>query len=410
MARPRKVPSNLPKHIDYGKVPQGIYWDGTGRGRWYVRDQHPEGFGSKCKTVAGPAARLSDLHAIAEARAGEAQRGTVAYVIDQHAKSLAFSQLGATTQQHYRDYAKAIKVFPLKNGSKLGDAVVDRLSPGFIRRLIDIIAQGRPGTKPGDASVPGYPTKANHWLSYLRRVFGWAREHDHVATNPAAGIKKVKEKRDHRMPERDVFRRVQDYARRCSERGAREKGALPVYLWAAMELAYQARLRGIEVRTLTDHHVEGEVLQTNRRKGSRDNLVRKGEQTEVAIQVLQNRRAAIWAKRGITQFNAPLASKMRPLFVSEDGEMLTAHGWHTAWGRLMRNAVREKVIAADERFALHGLKHRGVTDTDGNKKEASGHKTDAMLHVYDHSLPVVEESSSGAAMEKLSTKPLRRPP
>jgi len=394
VGRPRKIPTNLPSHIDYSKVPKGIYWDRSGRGRWYVLNPHPDGKGFKSKTVAQAGARLSDLHAIAEARGGEAQRGTVAYVIDQHARSLAFSQLGATTQKHYRDYAKAIKVFPLKNGSKLGDAVVDRLSPGFIRRLIDIIAQGRPGTTPGDPAIPGYPTKANHWLSYLRRVFGWAREHDHVSTNPAAGIKKVKEKRDHRMPERDIFRRVQDYARRCSERGAREKGALPVYLWAAMELAYQARLRGIEVRTLTDHHVAGEVLQTNRRKGSRDNLVRKGEQTELAIQVLQDRRAAIWAKRGITQLNAPLSPKMRPLFVSEDGEILTAHGWHTTWGRLMRNAVRDGVITAEERFALHGLKHRGVTDTKGNKKEASGHVTDTMLNVYDHSLPTVPESGA----------------
>lgn len=153
-------------------------------------------------------------------------------------------------------------------------------------------------------------------------------------------------------------------------------------------------MRGIEVRTLTDHHVEGEVLQTNRRKGSRDNLVRKGEQTEVAIKVLQDRRAAIWAKRGITQLNAPLSPKMRPLFVSEDGEMLTAHGWHTTWGRFMRNAVRDGIIVADERFALHGLKHRGVTDTKGNKKEASGHVTDTMLHVYDHSLPLVAESGT----------------
>jgi hypothetical protein len=60
----------------------------------------------------------------------------------------------------------------------------------------------------------------------------------------------------------------------------------------------------------------------------------------------------------------------------------------------MRNAVRDGIIAEDERFALHGLKHRGVTDTKGNKKEASGHVTDAMLHVYDHSLPIVSESSS----------------
>ena len=185
-------------------------------------EMHPEGHGTKCKTVAGPAARLSDLHAIAEARGGEAQRGTVAYVIDQHAKSLAFSQLGATTQQHYRDYAKAIKVFPLKNGEQAREAVVDRLSPGFIRRLIDIIAQGRPGTKPGDAPFPATrPRRTTGSATCAASLAG--RASDHVTTNPAAGIKKVKEKRDHRMPERDVFRRVQDYARRCSERGAREK-------------------------------------------------------------------------------------------------------------------------------------------------------------------------------------------
>jgi len=375
MARPRKVPSNLPKHIDYDKVPQGVYWDGTGRGRWYVRDAHPEGNGTKCKTVAGPAARLSDLHAIAEARRGEAQRGTVAYVIDQHSKSFAFSQLSATTQQHYRDYAKAIRVFPLRNGSKLGDAVLDRLSPGFIRRLIDIIAQGRPGTKPGDASIPGYPTKANHWLSYLRRVFGWAREHDHVTTNPAAGIKKVKEKRDHRMPGRDVFRRVQDYARRCSERGAREKGALPVYLWAAMELAYQARLRGIEVRTLTDHHVEGEVLQTNRRKGSRDNLVRKGEQTEAAIQVLQDRRATIWAKRGINQFNAPLppqdATAVRQRGRGNAHRARVAHRLGTSdaqccagWDHQVRGSLRPTRSEASRCNRLEGEQETGQRSRD----------------------------------------------
>ncbi|WP_244900752.1 MULTISPECIES: hypothetical protein [Stenotrophomonas] len=106
-----------------------------------------------------------------------------------------------------------------------------------------------------------------------------------MTTNPAAGIKQVKEKGDHRMPAVDVFRRVQAYAKQCSARGPRAKGAVPPYLWAAMELAYQARLRGIEVLTLTDAHVDGEVLRTNRRKGSRDNLVRKGAETEEAIAI-----------------------------------------------------------------------------------------------------------------------------
>ncbi len=391
IGRPRKAPPNLPSHIDYSLVPTGIYWDRTGRGRWCVQDPHPDGHGFKRKTVAGPTARLSDLHAIAEGRRGEAQRGTIAYVIDQHAKSLAFYQLQASTQQHYRDYAKAIKAYPLKNGTILGAAVVDRLSPGFIRRLIDVIAQGRPGQKPSDPAIPGYPTKANHWLRYLRRVFGWAREHDHITTNPAAGIKQVKERAAHRMPAVDVFRKVQAYAKECSARGARAKGAVPAYLWAAMELAYQARLRGIEVLTLTDAHVDGEVLRTNRRKGSRDNLVRKGPETEEAIAMLRARRAAIWGKKGGV---IPIRAEDRYLFVSEDGERLTEDGWQTAWGRMMRNAVKDGVLSQDDRFGLHSLKHRGVTDTKGSKKLASGHKTDAMLHVYDHSMPTVDESGA----------------
>ncbi|QNR99190.1 integrase [Stenotrophomonas sp. 169] len=326
-----------------------------------------------------------------EARRGEAQRGTVAFVIDRHAESLAFAQLKPSTQQGYKDYARAIKAYPLKNNTTLGEATVDRLTPGFIRRLIDVIAQGRPGAKPGAPAIPGHPTKANHLLRLLRRVFGWAREHDHASTNPATGIKQVKEKGDHRMPAIDVFRKVQAYAKECSARGPRARVAVPAYLWAAMELAYQARLRGIEVLTLTDAHVDGEVSRTNRRKGSRDNLVRKGVETEEAIDMLRARRAAIWGRNGGV---IPIRAEDRYLFVSEGGERLTEDGWQTAWGRMMRNAVKDGILSQDDRFGLHSLKHRGVTDTKGDKKEASGHKTDAMMHVYEHSLPTVAESGS----------------
>ncbi|WP_204305863.1 hypothetical protein [Stenotrophomonas maltophilia] len=178
--RPRKAPPNLPLHIDYNKVPKGIYWDRTGSGRWYVLDRHPDGKGFKSKTVAQAGARLSDLHVIAEQRAGASRRGTIAHVIDLFEASLSFSHLAISTQGHYRDYASAIKVYPLKNGAKLGEMIIDKLTPGVIRRLVDVIAQGRAPAGPGETPVPGYPTKANHWLRYLRRVFGWAREHDHI--------------------------------------------------------------------------------------------------------------------------------------------------------------------------------------------------------------------------------------
>ncbi|WP_329767281.1 integrase [Stenotrophomonas maltophilia] len=388
--RPRKAPPNLPSHIDYNMVPKGIYWDRSGRGRWYVLEPHPDGKGFKSKTVAQAAARLSDLHLIAEQRSGSSTRGSVAYVIDLFEASLTFSHLASSTQRHYRDYASAIKVYPLKNGAKLGEMMIDKLTPGAIRRLVDVIAQGRAASAPGELPVPGYPTKANHWLRYLRRVFGWAREHDHIKSNPASGVKQVREKRDHRMPELDVFRRLQAYAEKCGDLGAREKGSLPSYLWPAMELAYQARLRGIEVLTLTDAHDMGEKLMTNRRKGSRDNLVAKGHHLSRALCSLRQRRAAIWSKNGRAP---PLCDRDRYLFVGEDGEPLTRSGFNTAWQRMIRNAIKEQVIDAGERFALHGLKHRGVTDTKGDKKTASGHKTDAMLNIYDHDVPSVRSTS-----------------
>ena len=388
--RPRKVPANLPVHIDYGKVPKGVYWDASGNGRWYVLDPHPDGHGKKARTVAQPSARLSDLHAIAEQRDGGPARGTIAYVLDLYHGSLQFKELAPTTKQHYDDYRAAIKAHRLKNGSTLGELIVDKLTPGGVRRIIDSIALGRPASKEGEKAVPGYPTKANHWLRYLRARVGWGIEHDHCKTNPFRGVKAVKEVRDHGMPELEAFRRVQAWARQCSGLGPREKGALRPYLWAAMELAYQARLRGIEVLTLTDAHDWGEELRTNRRKGSRDNIVRQGSQLAAAIDSLQAYRDAIWAAKSRP---VPMRPEHRPLFVGEDGEQLTREGFNTAWGRMMRNAVNARVILKAERFGLHGLKHRGVTDSKGDKQEASGHKTRAMMEHYNHELPRVEPAS-----------------
>lgn len=56
----------------------------------------------------------------------------------------------------------------------------------------------------------------------------------------------------------------------------------------------------------------------------------------------------------------------------------------------MRNAAKNGILSKVYRFDLHSLKHRGVTDTKGNKKIASGHRTEAMTHIYDHELPVVD--------------------
>lgn len=55
-------------------------------------------------------------------------------------------------------------------------------------------------------------------------------------------------------------------------------------------------------------------------------------------------------------------------------------------------AINEKVITLDQRFSVHGLKRRGVTDTAGNiadKQEAAGHVEQKMTQPYNHDLPIV---------------------
>ncbi|MBS0192641.1 MAG: hypothetical protein JSR34_00135 [Proteobacteria bacterium] len=58
----------------------------------------------------------------------------------------------------------------------------------------------------------------------------------------------------------------------------------------------------------------------------------------------------------------------------------------------MRAAIKAGVLDVTQRFGLHAMKHRGITDTAGtraDKQLAGGHKSEAMVAVYDHSLPTV---------------------
>lgn len=382
MARPRVRHHNLPSRIDPNKVPTGLYWDASGNGRWFVLEAVPGGK-KKRVTVAGPNASLADLHSIIEARETPSGKGSLKFVLDAFHDSLDFKRLGKRTQDDYKAYGKQICAYTLRNGVELGGLQVKQITPPAIRKLIDAVAQGRDG-------APGYPTKANHWLRYLYRALNWGIEQGECTSNPAHGVRKVPEKADPRMPEEALFRKVQSFCFARGQRGAREKGSLPAYLWAGMEVAYQARLRGIEVLTLTDAHDLGDELRTNRRKGSRDNEVAKGILLAEAIDAMRQYRATIWERR---RFPTPLRPEDRYLFVSEDGTPLSRDGWNTTWGRMMRLAVEEGVLTQEQRFGLHGLKHRGITDTDGNwadKKQAGGHLTDAMAHRYNHAVPRVE--------------------
>ena len=86
------------------------------------------------------------------------------------------------------------------------------------------------------------------------------------------------------------------------------------------------------------------------------------------------------------------------MFISErTGDRIQVSSLKTAIGRITTTAEAE--AEADQlgiqwtRFPFHDLKRKGVSDTTGNKQDASGHRNASMLNIYDVRLKTVEPSS-----------------
>lgn len=139
---------------------------------------------------------------------------------------------------------------------------------------------------------------------------------------------------------------------------------------------------------LTDADALQQGVSCKRRKGSRDNITAwNGDLRWAWIWLREYRVQRIREhKRPI-----PLRPEQRGLLVTQTGTRLARSRLKTAWQRLITAAIEAGVIEEDARFTLHGLKHRGITDTHGtraHKQYAAGHVTSQMMHRYDHKLQV----------------------
>lgn len=391
--RKRKFNDSIPKHIDQDRIPLGIYWDKSGNGRWYVRNPHPEGGRLVAVTVANATARLSDLHSIAEQRQGIAERGTIGYVIEQFHSSTEWRELEPGTRKDYANCAKNVRAFKTKMGATLDVLQVDRLSTPAIQRVVETIASGQDGAR-------AMPSKANHMLRYLRRLFAWGIRHGHCTTNPADGVRQAKTLDVVKMPTHRAYAAVLAYAQERGQRAAHSAGSVPPYLAPLMELATLCRMRGIEAVSLTDAHATPEGVHVARVKGSRDNIVKWTPRLRAAWDSAVAARAAILARKPNRARPVPLRASDRFLFVSQSGTPLRKSSLDTAWQRFMESAISDEVIAQDERFSLHGLKHRGITDS--ADKRSGGHKTEAMRQRYDHEVPVVDPATTPEFSGELS--------
>jgi site-specific recombinase XerC len=369
--RKRRFDPTIPGHIEQKKLPTGIYWNRRDR-YWYTIAGKP----AKRTRVAEGDALMSDLHKAMEAVRG-VKTDTLEYLLAKFDASAHFRNLSQATRDGYTYSHNALKAHPTKLGIPFSELPLSAITLPLVQRLVDDIAET-------------FPTKANAVKRYLSVAFSWGMRRGHCASNPAKGVAQAKEKRDHRMPQVDTMRAFSDLLRARGALPSRRKGSVTPYMWACASLAYLCRMRGVEVRNLTDASVTTEGLMVVRVKGSRPTLVKWSQELREAVDWLVARRTEVWGQK---RMPIPMRAEARPLVISEDGVAVSKSAMNSAWQRAIKQGIAAKVIEDGERFGMHGLKHRGITDTEGtaaDKQQASGHKTRQMVEHYDHSVAAVD--------------------
>jgi site-specific recombinase XerC len=378
-ARKRKHNPRIPNHIDQAALPAAVYFDHRDNGIWYTLHRDETGK-QRRRNIAPAGVSLAELHQIMD-EASNVDRGTLRYVCTKFHESDRYKKLSLKTHDDYCYSRDVLLTLPTKLGKPLGDLAVRKFTSALVQRIVDRLAD------------EGTPSKAAHALRYLRRVLQWGRNRGYLEVNPALGIEAPVERKQRRLPDHQVMDTLIDraIARGLLLRG--EKGGCPEYLGYVMELAYLCRLRGIEVVTLTDENELENGILTNRRKGSRDNVVRWTPRLRKAWENAKAYRSKVWTKRKTA---IPIVASRRNIIVASHGGPLRKSSLDTAWQRFITLALLDEIITPDQRFALHDLKRRGITDTVGNradKQEASGHRDPKMMDVYDLSLPIVSPSA-----------------
>jgi integrase len=319
------------------KLPPYVY---LAKGRYIFR-QYINGKLGKEKRLCNGDATLSEVWAAFEAITGREQN-TMRWLFSEFLGSNQFRQMASKTQKEMDRQSLAISKRRLNDGREFGDLLLTEISPGLIRKYLD--NRGKEA-----------PVAANREVALMSIAFSWGRERDLCKDNPCYGVRRNKEMARTRYITDEEYDLVFNLAVKIS----------PPYLPIAMEIAFLCRARRKEILELTHNDVLEEGLYIQRVKKSNSHIIG-------------------WTTRLRKAVNSAISlsahSKNDHLVLNQKGNKITARTFSTAWQRLMAKAQE---IGLEERFTFHDLKAKGVSDFDGDKKLASGHKSDAMVDVYD---------------------------
>jgi integrase len=305
-----------------------------------LRRYDPDTRRLSAQRLAGPRATLREIWDAYELATRAAPAQTVGDLVRTFQASPAWADLAPETQRDYSACAARLAEQTTRAGVPVTDTRLADWTPGAVRAYVDRRAESS-------------RSRANHELRFLRRLFAWAAERDLMASNPARGVKTLRE------PPRQRYVGEGEYVAFLTHAAPRYPYLVPV-----AELAYLCRLRLSEVCDLRREDVSGEGLYAARRKGSKDAMTTWTPRLRDAVQ-------------GALSLHGPVASLY--LIPGPTRGRMPESTVQSAWQR----AMVEWAKLGNERFTLHDLKRKGISDAQGDKLAASGHRSPAMLRVYD---------------------------
>jgi len=318
---------------DTEKLPPYVY---LAKGRYILRTYHPETQKQTETRLCAGVASLSEVWAAYEARTNP-NTGTFRWLSGLYLASAKAKELASTTHRDYEGAHRRLCATPMADGRLLGDLPLSVWTPPLVQKWQDMRATDAPVT-------------ANREKSYISRVFSWGLARGYASVNPARAVPRIRERaRTRYVTDAEYLARLEQAA-----------GSGTPYLVPVMELAYLLRARLSEVLDLTRADLLDEGVLLRRRKGSRDAITQWSPRL----------RAAVAAALGL---HGAIASATW-VMVGPDRGRLRESTVQTAWQRLPWTG---------ERFRIHDLKAKGISDTEGDKLAASGHRDPRMLAVYD---------------------------
>jgi len=338
--RRRSQTAKLPQGIKPDALPPYVYYDPSGRGRWIRHHYDPATQRTKATRLCGPECTLREIWDAYEAATRPAPLDTLGALIDLFEASPVWQDLAQTTQRDYRLCATRLRAAETRAGVPLADTRLADWTPGAVRAYVDKRAESS-------------RTRANHELRYLRRLFAWAYERDLMTSNPGRGVKTLKE------APRQRYVTDGEYAAFLLHAATRYPYLVPV-----AELAYLCRLRLSEVCDLRREDIRPEGLFAARRKGSKDALTGWTPRLRKAVDTALALHGDII---GLYLIPSTTRGRLRETTIQ------------TAWQRSMTTWA----ALGNARWTIHDAKRKGVSDAEGDKLAASGHRSAAMLRVYD---------------------------